>query len=336
MKEFTLVKQDTNNSKVNIGKATLQNIDLNSYVINKDKNKFKLTSKNQKNPTFTGTPITDQTACYLLMNIKKDSNSIEVMQINQWYQFLKDSKDSETAEEIEEKIKKQNKESQILENIINNKAKAQTKETKESKKLAKGNPTTNKHYVEENIIVKSDDEEAFKLNKKKRKNSDDSLLNSVPSDLEKIITTTNQNKDSKEKFENLKKELEEEDESSDSNTNDLFGEKINDKQTSKISESDEDLTDFDAFESKHNFIGKKRENEGNITSMNKVSLEEEINRILLRTKSITYDNIKKELSKSNNFTINEISDNLNLILDKVCSKFKNSEGTEFFCRKIKK
>ena len=29
MKEFTLVKQDTNISKVNIGKASLQNIDLN-------------------------------------------------------------------------------------------------------------------------------------------------------------------------------------------------------------------------------------------------------------------------------------------------------------------
>lgn len=86
---------------------------------------------------------------------------------------------------------------------------------------------------------------------------------------------------------------------------------------------DDEEFDFDEFEKNENdiFLSKKRENNDN---RSKMSLENALKTIFSRHKSISYNEIKKELSNFD-FTINEIND-LGMILDKKYSKFQNSLG----------
>lgn len=367
-----LVKIEGSNIQINIGKVLFNNLKPDNFQVIKDKNKqFKInqtqppSQNNLKNQTsnrqsteisFTGNLMTDQTSQYLLFNVKKDSNLIEVMPVSNWFQFFKDVKNAETAEEIEEKLKLQVKTNQIYENILSNKPKPNQKKDvlkKENKKL---NPTTNKHYISENKdnpdkensvfsennsknkknkenFESDDDEKVFNKAEKKRKRSDSN--DSIPSNLKAMLDLKEKEKEEKSKsFNNLKKELEEEDEESEED--DLFDE----KERKDEGESQEDEFLFENLESedrkRNEFIGKKRESKNETFVLMKASIEEEINKILTRFKSITYENIKKELANTNMFTINQIKDNLNLILDQKCSKYRNSDGVEYFCKKISK
>lgn len=339
--EYLLKKADTFNTKVFIGKLKEKDLNCSSFTISKEKNTYKLCNKNESRTiNYTGVEISDQTANYVLMNVKSGSNIIEVMPVSEWFQFYKDPEAIVTAEEAEEKMRKSAKESMALENsLVRGKSNGINKETKGTARSVKKNLNLMaKAYTGDDESENNNDDDAFKpkRGRKSKKDDEDILMEDQdkasvksedpPSDLEKILNIENKKGGLENKIREMQKEDETESEE-DSEFDDFFGKNVENKEKPET-QSDDDMC-LDDIENTFGYLGKKRANPQTM----KVSLEDTIDKLLLRYKSITHENLIKELSMNDDFTINDINGRLNLILDQKCSKFK-IDGVDNYCKKI--
>ena len=205
-----LVKTDTFDNKLLIGRVKESNLNIPGFSINKEKeNKYKLNyshANNQSlNKTYTGIPITDQTAKYVMLNVKKHNpqnnknnnsnniplkycnNSVELMLIDKWYNFNKDTNVVITAEEVEEKIKKQIKEANLIDNYVNNRSRYVDKIKENNKsnnlKAAKDNVnkrlSSNKQFLEELEAVDKENNKSNTNNNNRKETNNKNLNNSV-------------------------------------------------------------------------------------------------------------------------------------------------------------
>lgn len=339
-----LKKSDFSSSLYNIGKISDQNLPMGNFALSKhSSSSFKLVNKQLENqskinkdskpvPYYLSSLMTDQNAFYLIF--KASGNTIEIHPTNNWHSFRKElSIQPITAEEAEERMKKTDKEYLHIKSFFGkqDQAAAKPKGSRANKKLSKNEKLreNNKRLINHIEDEEDEDEKAFakvKPAKETGYTSDNSQFSKPPSYLNEIPEKAKNNKN----FTELKKDLEnmfsQEDDSSDplidenptSNLTDNFEEKFNELERDEKNEM--------------KLLGQKRDRDNS----NKIrgSLDENVNKILSRHRSISYDNIVKELK--HNFTINEIDSNLNLILDKKCSKFKNSDGSILYIKKINK
>lgn len=340
--DYLLKKADTLNNKVFIGKLKEKDLNCSAFTINKEKNTFKLSNKTEaRTINYSGVEITDQTANYVLMNVKAGTNIIELIPVSEWFQFYKDPEAIVTAEEAEEKMRKSAKESMALENsLVRGKTNTINKETKGNVRGFKKNLNLMaKAYTGEEDSDNNNDDDAFKpkRGRKSKKDDEDILMEDQdkasvksedpPSDLEKILNIQNKKGGLESKIREMQKEDETESED-DSDFDDFLGKNLENKEKQPETQSDDDVC-LDDLEKNFEFLNKKRAN----PQAKKVSLEETIDKLLLRYKSITHENLIKELSMNDDFTINDINGRLNLILDQKCSKFK-IDGVDNYCKKI--
>lgn len=328
---------------------------------------YKLVEKksNKEEIRFTGTTLADQSSKYLMFRFNQDSGKIEVSPGGDWFSFRKEiSYPTMSIEEAEEKMKGK---SGLLDYIRNKGVLTKPKKDKKKNSVdisSSGGRVPFGRLNDDDEDMEDEvrqflTEKVEEQSEEERPEDVDPELKEVDSDIEEAFIKGTKTKEEENKTNNF----EEEEFSSDDDA--LFGDDDEGEEEDDDVDEDQGFSDIDPDEdltpeqenyirldtNKRNpeqiiekasmnlnqeFIGNKRKpDDGSYNSIRQSDkkqktsypLQEVLDNLFAKNKSMTYERIVKELLRSN-FSKSEVESHLPSLLSRMCDKYP--QGSEFY------